>query len=112
MHDHHLDHRLLHSRTTEKPYNSLTFQLGIRELGILHHLQQGIKGIILSCLSGCFLALSLTNLRPEDAESLLMALLSGLPLGLLLGLLLLQLGELHLDFLDPNGGFQLGVLSM
>ena len=82
------------------------------ELGLLRHLQQGIKGIILSLLGGCFLALSLTNLRLEDAESLLMALLHGLPLCLLLGLFLLQPSELRLDFLDINEGLQLRVLGI
>jgi hypothetical protein len=58
------------------------------------------------------LVLSLTNLRLEDAESLLMVLLRGLPLGLLLGLLLLELGDLRLDFLDLDRGLQLHVLGI
>jgi hypothetical protein len=57
------------------------------------------------------LVLSLTNLRLEDAESLLMVLLRGLPLGLL-GLLLLELGDLCLDFLDLDRGLQLHVLGI
>ena len=98
--------------TVGKSYSFLTFQLGIKELGLLYYLKQRIKDVILSSFSCGLLVLSLTNLSPKDAESLFMLFLHGHPLGLLLGLLLLQLGELHLDFLDPNGGFQLGVLSM
>ena len=51
------------------------------------------------------MALSFTNLRTEDAESLLMAILCGLPLLFLHCLLLLQLDELCLDFWDLGGGF-------
>ena len=88
------------SGTTEKSYNSLTFQLGIKELSLLCYLQQRIKDIILSSLNGRLLALSLTNLSPKDVESLFMLFLDGHPLGLLLGLLLLQPGELCLNLLD------------
>jgi hypothetical protein len=41
-----------------------------------------------------------------------MVLLRGLPLGLLLGLLLLELGDLRLDFLDLDRGLQLHVLGI
>lgn len=41
-----------------------------------------------------------------------MALLRGLPLSLFLSMLLLQPGELRLDFLDLDGGFHLRVLSI
>jgi hypothetical protein len=58
------------------------------------------------------LALSFINLRSEDAESSLMMLLSGFPLNLLLGLLFLQLSELHLDFPDLDRGLQLHVLGI
>ena len=60
------------SKTAGKSYSSLTFQLGIKELGLLYHLQQRIKGVILSSFSGCILVLSLTNLSPKDVESLFM----------------------------------------
>ena len=98
--------------TVGKSYNPLTFQLGIKELDLFHHLQQRIKGIILSSFGYCFLVLSLTNLSPKDAESLFMLFLRGHPLGLLLGLLLLQPSELHLDFLNLDGSLQLRILGI
>ena len=58
------------------------------------------------------MALGFTNLRTEDIEGLLMVLLRTFPLGLLLGLLLPQLGELHLDLLDLDRGLQLRTLSI
>ena len=63
------------SEIAGKSYSSLTFQLGIKEFSLLCHLQQRIKGVILSSFSGCLLALSLTNLSPKDAKSLFMLLL-------------------------------------
>ena len=100
------------TRTIGKSYSSLTFQLGIKELGLLCHLQQRIKGVILSSFSCCLLALSLTNFSPKDVESLFMLFLHGHPLSLLLGLLLLQPGELCLGFLDLDRGLQLHVLGI
>jgi hypothetical protein len=41
-----------------------------------------------------------------------MMLLSGFPLSLLLGLLFLQLSELHLNFLDLDRGLQFHVLGI
>ena len=63
------------SQTTGKSYSSFTFKLCVKELDLLCHLQQRIKGVIFSSFSGCLLALSLTNLSPKDAESLFMLLL-------------------------------------
>ena len=100
------------SGTVGKSYSSLTFSLDIKELGLLCHLQQRIKGIILSSFSGYLLALSLTNLSLKDAESLFMLFLRRHPLGLLLGLLLLQPGELRLGFLNLDGGLQLRILGI
>ena len=99
------------SEIVGKSYSSLTFQLGIKELGLLYHLQQRIKAVILSSLSGCLLALSLTNLSLKDAESLFTLFLSKHPLGLLLGLLL-QPGELRLGFMNLDGGLQLHILGI
>ena len=56
--------------------------------------------------------LCLTNLSLEDVESLLMSLLHGFPLSLLLGLLLLQPGELLLDLSDLDGSFQFCILAI
>ena len=100
------------SETTGKSYSSLAFQLGIKELDLLCHLQQRIKGIILSSFSGCLLALSLTNLSLKDVESLFMPFLRGHPLGLILGLLLLQPSELCLGFQNLDGGLQLCILGI
>ena len=76
------------SSTKEKAYSSFTFQLGIKELGLLYHFQQRVKGIIFPCFGDHFLPLGLTNLRTGDTEGLFMVFLCRFPLGLLRGLLL------------------------
>ena len=97
------------SEIVGKSYSSLTFQLGIKELSLLYHFQQRIKGVILSSFSSYLLTLYLTNLSLKDAESLFILFLHGHPLGLFLRL---QPDELRLGFLNLDGGLQLRVLGI